>query len=117
MAMVVHVRRPRDSDRSNGGVSRNSDTLLVVESDAMAPADAPMPVMVLELHAPGAVSLRPVKSLWPKNEIGPMPGGNFVVGDKSFYQAVEGVLGAKFYGAVAIHDRFESQELHDQLAR
>ena len=44
-----------------------------------------------------------------------MAGGNFAVGDGAFNEAVEKLLGTKFYGAVAIHDRFESQELHAML--
>jgi hypothetical protein len=115
--MLVHVRRPRDHDCTNGGISKNHDTLLVVESDAAAPADATLPVMVLEQHAPGAVCLRPVEGLWPKNEVGPMLGGNYAVGDAKFDEAVEKLLGTKFYGAVAIHDRFESQKISDFLGR
>src|SRR5471032_1030487 len=84
MGLIVHVRRPRDHDSTNGGVSRTNDTLLVVESDAAAPLDATMPVMVLEQHALGAVSLRPIKALWVQDRNGPMAGGNFAVGDSKF---------------------------------
>jgi len=44
-----------------------------------------------------------------------MAGGNYAVGDSKFDEAVEKLLGTKFYGAVAIHDRFESEELYYNL--
>ena len=44
-----------------------------------------------------------------------MAGGNYAVGDVVFNDAVEKLLGTKFYGAVAIHDRYESEELYYQL--
>ena len=117
MEMLVHVYRRRDCDCSNGGVSRTNDTLLVVERDAAAPANPTLPVMVLEARAPSAVFLQPVKSMWEKNRNAPMAGGNYAVGDRRFDEAVERLLGTKFCGAVAIHDRFESQEMSDQLGR
>ena len=118
MGMLVNVLSRRDGDRSNGGVSRTNDTLLVIEAGAAAPLDATMPVMVLVQHAPGAVSLRPLHHTpSSKGEVGPIAGGNLAVGDKRFNEAVQKLLGTKFYGAVAIHDRFESQEMSDQMGR
>lgn len=116
MAMIVHVRRPRDYDCTNGGVSSTHDTLLVVESPAEVPASPIVPVMVVERHAPGAMCLRPLNHTPSrKGEFGPMAGGNYAVGDDRFNEAVGRMLGTKFYGAVAIHDRYESEELFFSL--
>ncbi len=74
--------------------------------------------MVLQQHEPGAVSLRPLTvPVGRQGDVGPMVGGNYAVGDRAFNEAVERLLGTKFYGAVAIHDRFESQELNAMLSR
>jgi hypothetical protein len=108
---VTILRLPYDC--TNGGVSSKHDKLLVIGAGDAAPHDAAYPVMVLTQHAPGQVSLRPLHD--EPGRVGPMAGGNYAAGDKAFNQAVEKLLGAKFYGAVAIHDRFESQELADQL--
>jgi len=116
MGMLVDVFRRRDRDCSNGGVSGTNDTLLVVDSDAAAPANPTVPVMVVEQYARGAVCLRTIKIMWDKNKIGPMAGGNFAAGESKFNEAVAHILGINiFNGAVPIHDRFESQELADQL--
>ena len=104
--MMVNVLRQRDPyDCTNGGVSSKHDRLFVflptTPPDYVPPAD--VPAMVLEMHAPGCVRLR-VKGekRWC------MFGGNFAhTSDSRFTQAVEQLLGHRWYGAVAIHDRHE----------
>lgn len=39
-----------------------------------------------------------------------MAGGNYATGDSSFSAAIGKILGHNFYGAVSIHDRFETDE-------
>ena len=117
MTMIVTVVRPAH-DATNGGISGKHDRLLVIGNDAEAPDSPAFPVMVLAKLGPGAVCLRPL--VVPEDRqghVGPMFGGNYAVGDRLFNDAVETLLGTKFYGAVAIHDRFESQELFDQTSR
>jgi hypothetical protein len=52
-----------------------------------------------------------------QGHFGPMAGGNYALGDGAFNEAVETLLGVQFYGAIAIRDRFESDELYYQLTR
>lgn len=42
-----------------------------------------------------------------------MFGGNYAAGDSRFNEAVEKLLGHRFYGAVPIHDRYETQKEYD----
>ena len=114
MGLLVHVYRRRDRDCTNCGVAAKSDRLLVIGDGDTPPDTLSLPVMVLQQHEPGAVSLRPLEGD-PYGGIGPMAGGNYAVGDSKFNEAVEKLLGTKFYGAVAIHDRFESEELYAML--
>jgi hypothetical protein len=47
-----------------------------------------------------------------------MAGGNFgSTSDGRFSEACRKLLGHDFYGAVPIHDRFESQAMYDMLSR
>jgi len=115
MTMTVSVLRGVQ-DRTNGGVSRRNDGLLVVLPGQVPPEDATAPVMVLERWGQGA-RMRPLVA--PRDfsgQVGPMDGGNRAVGGPDFAAAVCRFLGRPFDGAVPIHDRYESQELHDQLA-
>lgn len=53
----------------------------------------------------------------PANAAGPMFGGCYVAtSDSRFSDEVERIVGGRFYGAVALHDRFETQELHEMLS-
>jgi hypothetical protein len=115
MTMTVSVMRAAQ-DHTNGGVSSRHDRLLVISKGDRPPVSPAYPVMILEQHALGAVSLRPLNHTpQSKVEFGPMAGGNYAVGDGRFDEAVEKLLGTKFYGAVPIHDRCESEELHFNL--
>jgi hypothetical protein len=86
--MLVHVRRPRDHDCTNGGLSKNHETLLVLESDAAVPTDPTMPVMVLRNSMRlgcSATSTEPHAN----GGVGTMAGGNYAVGNSQFNEAVE----------------------------
>jgi len=114
MPMIVTVHRP-GPDRTNWGVSRHHDQLLVISKGEKVPDCSPLPVMVLRQTSQGRVCLLPVVN-GPEGYVGPLAGGNYAVGGSDFRQALAGLLGPDFLGAVPIHDRYESQELHDQLA-
>ncbi len=67
--------------------------------------------MLIQGHQKGNVILVPATfdgSAWvPKR--GGMAGGTFAyTSDSRFSDALEGVVGYRFYGAVSIHDRFEN---------
>lgn len=112
-------------DCSNGGLSSTNDTFLAVTDEERGEelAKEPnrkIPILVLENHVPNAVRLRPLKSQYPGGgHVGPMFGSQYAKGDSSFGEAVARVLGSKIrmYDPVAIHDRFESQELNDMMSR
>ena len=50
--------------------------------------------------------------------VGPMMGGNYAASpDTRFYELIRLATGRDFYGAVAIHDRYETPEQYDLLSR
>ena len=98
---------------TNGGVSSCHDELLVISQGDTAPADPSHPVMVLGLFGPEKACLRPLHKR--PGDLGPFAGGNWAQGGADFHAAVSGLLGRPFEGPVAIHDRYESQELYDTL--
>ena len=108
-------------DCSNGGLSSNNDNFIAVTDEAVGEElakSSKLPILVLENHVTDAVRLRPLKSQYPKG-VGPMFGSQYAKGDSSFGNAVAAVVGSKvrMYDPVAIHDRFESQELNDMMSR
>lgn len=115
MTMTVAVVRP-GRDFTNGGESSRFDQLLVLAPVETAPAEASFPVMVLEPCTPFEASLRPLQASSDRY-VGPMPGGNYAVGGADFQQEAVADLVGRPFSPVAIWDRYESQELHDTLAR
>lgn len=118
--MFVSVHRSQ-SDCTNNGASSKHWNLMVFttedEGEAYKKANQGRagyrPVFVLEQHYPGSCRVRPLKSDKPTGHAGPMFGGNYCDGDSTFKEAVKKVLGGTHpYGAVPIHDRFESAELN-----
>lgn len=54
----------------------------------------------------------------PRNHVGYMAGGSYAgTSDSRFTRHVEMALGQSFYGALAVHDRHESQGDYDSLSR
>ncbi len=95
-------------DCTNKGISAppaRSLTLVNVKGPDTPHDDAP-PAR-LEQHRPGYLRIVP-DSQKPDGAAGPMMGGNFAhTSDSRFHEACEALIDAPFYGAVAIHDRFE----------
>lgn len=51
------------------------------------------------------------------DQVGPMAGGHYAgTSDGRFSAAVEKILGSRFYGAVPIHDRFETVAQYEALS-
>lgn len=93
---------------SNGGLSSNHTTATLVGDDipGIFEETAERPAVRLQAHYPGIVRLVPASI--PEGRAGPMFGGAFgYSSDSRFTEAVERLIGGKFYGAVALHDRFE----------
>lgn len=114
-AIPVEVFRHGEDDFTNGGVSSKFSSLLVVcDQGWIAIDENNLPKNLCKLvkrHLFG----RDVYHVEPYNKpsgAGWMMGGNYCATcDSRFTQAIGGM-----YGAVAIHDRKESQELYNLLS-
>ncbi len=105
MGMPVYVlRSPRLGDCSNGGASARFDQLTLTNVEGPFDPRPEAPAAVLEQHVPGCLRIRPLEC----GDSWVMAGGNFAeTSDSRFNQKCEELLGHRFYGAVAIHDRVE----------
>lgn len=93
---------------SNGGATQGASMGVLVGPGIpeIFPETEERPAFRLEKHYPGCARLIPINI--PAGKAGPMFGGAFGhTSDARFTEAVEDCLGQQFYGAVAIHDRFE----------
>lgn len=115
----LHVlRAPVDS--TNGGVTATARTLVLLDDriDLRYATHEPSerePAFVLTETARGYKVLIPFGG-WPARSLGPMAGGNYAVakyGEDA--QAWHTLLG--HYGALPVHDRFETTEEYEALSR
>ena len=109
-------------DCSNGGISSEASRVTVVNVDGPFKSDGDAPaVLLMPGHLPGVAHLVPAVEIpgdgpevWTPMQAGagPMMGGCYVgTSDGRFSEAVEAITGSRFYGAVPLHDRFESAKL------
>jgi len=114
MGLNIYVHRDASSrhDCTNGGVSSLFTRLCVVNIEGPDEPREDCPPVVLESHHKGCLRIVPAGQTgkwW-------MMGGNFgATSDSRFNEACARLLGRwgsthGFYGAVAIHDRHESQD-------
>lgn len=115
-AIKINVyRNTRGYDCTNGGVSSKYDSLLLLCEDGWVEVDENnLPenaVKVVRRHVCGdeIVCIQPCK---PAVGVGYMFGGNYAASSDGRFRDLVGI-----YGAVAIHDRDESQETNDLLSR
>ena len=123
----VYRRAGSTSDLTNGGISGSNDVLYVMnipdgnirnedlnDDDVVAVLDrSGSPILVPAIFRDGKW-----KPEHRPNQVGPMHGGNFAQScDSRWSSAVERLAGHRIYGAIAIHDRFETQEQYDILSR
>jgi hypothetical protein len=114
MGLRIYVLKNPLGDCTNGGISSCVDSLTVVNIDGpFEPADDAPPVLLVEHHR-GCLSLVPAErsqggTAWRKVQGKHfMMGGNYgATSDGRFSGKCETLLGHRFYGAVAIHDRVE----------
>lgn len=114
MGMLVSVYRNVELpvDCSNGGISARHSKLCVVNVEGPFEPDDETPAVLLEPHYPGILRLVPAvkndQGRWVVPRVWHMFGGNYgSTSDSRFTERCEALLGHKFYGAVAIHDRVE----------
>lgn len=110
MGLTAEVYRWTLGDCSNGGISSRVDKVTIVNADGpFEPSeDAPAVELVAEKHFEWA-TIRAVPVDAPEDRRnGPMMGGAYVAtSDSRFREAIERLIGHGFYGAVALHDRWE----------
>lgn len=104
MGMVAQIFRG-DRDCSNGGISSRARGVCVMNVAGPFEASDEYPAVLLVPGPFNSVHLVPAEL--PSDSV-TMAGGCFVhTSDSRFSQAVEKLLGHRFYGAVALHDRVE----------
>lgn len=105
MGLHIYVYRNDLGDCTNGGISSKVKELCVINVDGPFEPSANFPaVELVDGHMPGTLRLVPpdYKNTWY------MMGGNYgATCDSRFSAKCEKMLGHRFYGAVAIHDRQE----------
>ena len=108
------------SDYRGGGVSDHLKEITIVGPGigAIFEPKPDRPAFELVQHVHGCVSLRPVDEPVDAHAmIGPMFGGNFAhTSDSRVSSIVAHLLGHHFYGAIAIHDRYETEEQYRLLS-
>lgn len=107
-------------ESTNGGLSSKVKDIVVVglgPGSEVFDATPERPAFRLESHVRGCVRLVPVDDPREGTHAGPMFGGNYATGDSRFTAAIEKLTGARFYGAVCIHDRYDTWEDHEALTR
>ena len=109
-----------DYDPTNGGASGRYDRILVVcpyGPDEVDGTEDNLFKAVSHKNSFGkTVVLEPYNQ--PEGMCGPMFGGNYAASsDSRFCRTIESEYGGDFYGAVPIHDRFETWALYDALSR
>jgi hypothetical protein len=115
MGINISVYRDADGrDCSMNGISSRFSRLCVVNADGPFEPKDDCPAVLMQNHFRGCVRLVPAKLVdgkWVEIDgpgVGPMFGGNFGAhSDSRFNELASKLLGQNFYGAVAIHDRFE----------
>lgn len=101
---------------SNGGWTEWHDELYVACPDGNWEIEETDPALFDLIRGPfGIVYIR------PRNGgvgVGPMMGGSYAgTCDSRFTRMCEELTGHPWHGAVAVHDRYESQELYERLSR
>ncbi|MGF6996773.1 hypothetical protein [Paraburkholderia sp. GAS32] len=99
-------------DCTMDGISSKADQLCIVNVPGpFNPSDTIPAAMLVKGNALGTVQIVPaVKpgNEWIETRRNACMGGNYgASSDSRFNEAVEKLIGGTFYGAVAIHDRFE----------
>lgn len=130
MGLTLRVYR-NGMDCTGGGDSAHADSICVVNVDGpFEPTDSHPAFKLIAGALPGTAILVPAAFPAPADGrwrgrrtkhdtlMGPCFGGNYAgTSDSRFDRAVEAITGARFYGALPIHDRFDTWEDHERLSR
>ena len=102
------------SDCTNDGISGKYETLLLVHDEGWVDIDGTEGNLVEVITHMGNPIIVPLHK--PENMMGPAMGGNYATGDSRFMEIIKKVTGVSFYGAVPIHDRFETWEMYNSMS-
>ena len=121
MGLMVSVYRDSGMyDCTNGGITANHKRLTVVNVPGPFKPTADRPAALLvkgPLGDPTVVpAVQDATGEWVPEKrpgiVGPMAGGNYVATSDSRWRQAVG-----FYGAVPVHDRFETVEQYERLSQ
>lgn len=116
--LSLEIFKNNGEDFSNGGLSSKTNTCYIEckegwIDESRVPTDQ---IVKLELGAFGSIHLVPIKEV-PSGNVGYMFGGCYVAtSDGRLDKMVEELLGHRLYGAIALHDRTETQEEYHWLS-
>jgi hypothetical protein len=117
MGLSISIYRWGLGDCTNGGESAEVESVCVVNVPGPFEPRGNQPAFKL-VKGPGGrghAILHPVEEK-KAGMVGPMFGGNFgYSSDSRWSEAVREITGSPHYGAVAIHDRYETPEDHAAL--
>jgi hypothetical protein len=130
MGLILDIYRNGRMDCTNNGVSGPAARHLVavnIPGPFEPGPDAPA-VLVVAGNVAGAVKIVPAKNVgdadkpvWvedrPAGSVGPMMGGNYADGDSRLNDLVAKLTGSRVYGAIPIHDRYETPAQYERLSR
>lgn len=127
MGIIAQIVKPVGRDWSNGESISSRFRQVVIEniSGPHEPGEDRPAVVLVEGNQPGTVMVVSIENATelvngeavPFDFRGPMFGGCYIeTSDTRFTEAVEAITKHPFYGAVALHDRFETSEQSRLLA-
>jgi hypothetical protein len=112
MSLHIDVYRNADgTDCTNSGITKRFVTLNVVNVNGpSSPNMLDVPNVYLEPgYMDGTCHLVPGPEFEPDVPFSRMFGGNYAgTSDSRFKEAVENLIGVRFYGAIPVHDRYET---------
>lgn len=117
MGITASIYKDRGRSCANGGISDTYDQVTIVNAPGpFEPSDDAPAVELVPGNLPGTVKAVPTDK--PEGAVGPMMGGSYIAtSDSRFSELASSICGTKFYGAVPLHDRYETREQYDALSR
>jgi hypothetical protein len=114
MGLIAYIMKHKGTDCSNGGLSSRHDEVTIVNADGPFDPTEDRPAVILVARAP--VGTRQILTAYPAVHQGGkwvkdprwlMMGGTYISCSDSRFGELCNRLGVPFYGAVALHDRYE----------
>ena len=103
---------------ANGGATETFDDIFVLCPDGPFEIEDDAPDLFEIVRHIDTIHLEQCTAPDDGRLVGPMFGGNYAASsDARFNWLCREKLGRRFYGAVAVHDRFETPEMYEALSR